>query len=204
MSALENDRENRPAFTAQLPPAVRYCNELSSTAKLLFAEVSALCLAEGFCWASNGYFARLFGVTKIQVSRLLKQLSDAGFIEIKQFRERANYREIHMLPTAFSGCNPMEKQVEAPINKNVKGVNKNDKRVLTKMLRGINKNVNSYKEKNIKEKYKGKGTHHFSSDFSSKPRAKSFDQIDREAAAAFTKNSIAEFLADQGGSHVAN
>ena len=201
---MDNVRENRPAFTAQLPPAVRYSSELGSTAKLLFAEVSALCLAEGFCWASNGYFAELFGVTKVQISRLLRQLSDADFVEIKQFPERANYREIHMLPAAFSGYNSSKKQVEAPINKNVKGINKNDKRVLTKMLTGLNKNVKTYIGEKYKEKYKGKGTPRFSSDFSSKPHPKSFDQIDREEAAAFTKNSIAEFLADQGGSHVAN
>ena len=53
-----------PGFTALLPPRVRYDKELRSTAKLLYAEISAMADVTGFCWASNRYLGELFGVTK--------------------------------------------------------------------------------------------------------------------------------------------
>ena len=45
--------EVRRSYWAQLPSEVRYSGELSSTAKLLYAELSALIGEDGYCWATN-------------------------------------------------------------------------------------------------------------------------------------------------------
>lgn len=70
-------------YYAIIPSKVRYDKELSPNAKLIFGELVILCQKEGFCWASNGYFARLYGVDKRSVSRWLKQLADRGYIFYK-------------------------------------------------------------------------------------------------------------------------
>jgi DNA-binding transcriptional ArsR family regulator len=144
--------ENRPAFTAQMPPAVRYSYELSSTAKLLFCEISALTLAEGFCWASNDYFSMLFDISRDRISRLIRSLKNAGFIETKLDKRRGNYREIYILPAAFMGCKSPGSSVVAPIGKNNNTCSQKDQDLLVKKPSPIGEKVKSY----IGEKYKGK------------------------------------------------
>ncbi len=70
-------------YYAVIPASVRYDEMLKDKAKLLYGEITALTNAQGFCWASNSYFAELYNVTKETISRLLKNLSDRGYITIK-------------------------------------------------------------------------------------------------------------------------
>ena len=59
----------RGAYNAVLPADVRYDDELKPNAKILYAEITALCDSRGYCWATNGYFAKLYNVTEATVSR---------------------------------------------------------------------------------------------------------------------------------------
>lgn len=68
--------EVRRSYWAQLPSEVRYSVELSSTAKLLYAELSALIGEDGYCWATNTYFAGVLGVSERTISRM--HFSDGG------------------------------------------------------------------------------------------------------------------------------
>ena len=72
---------------AVIPAAVRYDSELRPNAKLLYGELSALAVAEGYCWASNSYLADLFGLSKKTVEALIKQLRDRGHIEVEMDRD---------------------------------------------------------------------------------------------------------------------
>mgnify|MGYP002566102216 CR=1 FL=1 len=72
--------EVRRSYWAQLPSEVRYSEELSSTAKLLYAELSALIGEDGYCWATNTYFAGVLGVSERTISRMISQMEAAGFI----------------------------------------------------------------------------------------------------------------------------
>lgn len=58
----------RPTFYAVIPAHVRYAN-ISAHAKLLYGELTALTEKEGFCWASNGYLAKLYDAGSRSVSR---------------------------------------------------------------------------------------------------------------------------------------
>jgi hypothetical protein len=49
----------KPSYWAVLPAAIRYDPEIPASAKLLYAEISALTDQRGFCWASNAYFVDL-------------------------------------------------------------------------------------------------------------------------------------------------
>ena len=73
----------RPAYWAVIPADVRYDDDLPANAKLLYGEITALCNSEGYCWASNEYFARLFGWATKSVTRLVSALRDAGHIEVE-------------------------------------------------------------------------------------------------------------------------
>lgn len=71
-----------------LPAEVRYDKELPANAKLLFVEITALCRKQGYCWATNAYFAELLGAAERTVTRWVKILCDKGycFTTTKTFR----------------------------------------------------------------------------------------------------------------------
>ena len=65
-----------------LPPQVRFDQQLPFSAKVLYAEVAALCDQQGYCWASNHYFATLYNVQAKVVSRWINQLRRRGYIHV--------------------------------------------------------------------------------------------------------------------------
>ena len=71
-----------PGYTALLPPRIRYDKTMPSTAKLLYAEITAMTDVTGYCWASNKYLGRLVGVEETRVSRLIAQMVAAGYLEL--------------------------------------------------------------------------------------------------------------------------
>lgn len=67
-------------------------------AKLLYGEITALANQEGYCWATNGYFAKLYKVSEKQVSLWFKQLVDHKFIEIELIKnEKGTLRKSYLL-----------------------------------------------------------------------------------------------------------
>lgn len=72
-----------PSFYAVIPAHVRYCKELEANAKLLYGELTALANMSGYCWASNQYFAELYGVEVRSIQNWLESLKKHGFIHIE-------------------------------------------------------------------------------------------------------------------------
>lgn len=70
-----------PNYYAIIPADVRYSSELSANEKLLYGEITALCGKTGECWASNGYFAKLYGVDARTIRRWVSKLVSLGFVE---------------------------------------------------------------------------------------------------------------------------
>ena len=97
----------RPAYYAVLPAGVRYDESLPASAKLLYAEVTALARAEGYCWAANDYFAKLYGVKADTISRLLGQLEARGYLRREVLRDDATNevqgRRIWIVPLPEAG-----------------------------------------------------------------------------------------------------
>ena len=102
--------EQQKAYYAIIPAEVRYDKDLAPNAKLLYGEITALCNDKGYCWATNQYFADLYKVSKITVSRWISTLNKKGYISIDTlYREGTKEligRHIYIVNT--------------PINKNVK------------------------------------------------------------------------------------
>lgn len=74
---------NEPGYYAIIPANVRYDSKLPANAKLLYGEITALCNKEGYCWATNDYFAELYNTTDKTISRWIKHLKDRELIECK-------------------------------------------------------------------------------------------------------------------------
>ena len=63
------NEENRPSYYAIIPSNVRYCEELKYPERLLYGEITALAGKEGYCFATNKYFAELYHVIPGTISR---------------------------------------------------------------------------------------------------------------------------------------
>ena len=72
----------KPSFYAVIPADVRYDEDLSSTAKLLYAEITALANSKGYCFATNAYFAQLYKLTTRNVANIISQLAKKSYIEV--------------------------------------------------------------------------------------------------------------------------
>jgi hypothetical protein len=69
------------SYYAIIPASVRYDKDLTPNAKLLYGEITALCNEKGYCWASNKYFAELYGVSKVSISKWIRALCKRGHIQ---------------------------------------------------------------------------------------------------------------------------
>ena len=76
----------KPSYYAIIPADVRYSN-LKPNAKLLYGEITALSSKEGYCFATNNYFATLYGVPKNPISLWVSQLNKQGFISVELIKK---------------------------------------------------------------------------------------------------------------------
>jgi len=111
----------KPNYYAVIPAEVRYSINLTPNAKLLYAEITALSQKDGSCWASNKYFSNLYNVSTVTVSRWISSLVENNFIN-REIVYKKGTKEIdkRYLQLCNGGIN---KNVNAPINKNVKDNN---------------------------------------------------------------------------------
>jgi DNA-binding transcriptional ArsR family regulator len=129
--------ELKKSYYAIIPAEVRYDEELPPNAKLLYGEITSLCNEKGYCWATNQYFADLYKVSKITVSRWISTLYKKGYIAVETLYKEGTKEiiERHLYI------------VNTPINKNVNRYIQND-------LEGINEIVNTPINKNVKDNNK--------------------------------------------------
>jgi hypothetical protein len=122
----------KPNYYSYIPAHVRYA-DITPNAKLLYAEITALLQMNGVCFASNQYFSKLYGKNKVTISRWISELKRNGFIKIS-FTYKEGSKEI----------------ANRYIQICYEGINKNDKEVLTKLLKNnntINNNNTTYSNK---------------------------------------------------------
>lgn len=93
---MQNNSMDTPSYYAILPSDVRYDSNLSSSEKLLYAELTALCSKHGYCWASNSYFSELYKVNKNTVSSWVSSLVKRDYIEIDVDRSKGNLRKVYL------------------------------------------------------------------------------------------------------------
>ena len=135
----------KPSYWAVLPAAIRYDPEITAGAKLLYAEITSLADARGYCWATNGYFQKLYGISEPTVQRYLRALKAAGYIRIQDGNGGSAVRRI------YAGVNPLGtnpvKNDGVPPSKLTGGDVKNDGGSPSKMTGStINKKIKQEKE----------------------------------------------------------
>ena len=135
----------RPSYYAVIPADVRYDEQIPPNAKLLYGEISALIGKDGFCYASNAYFMKLFGFSDPTISRLISQLEKAGYIQREIEKDdsgQVKRRKIYLSVSVPEIQPPIKNDTPLP-SKLMGGGIKND---------GENNKSNTRKEKNKKEK----------------------------------------------------
>ena len=154
---MENEQ---PSYYAIIPASVRY-DKIPANAKLLYGEITALCNANGYCWASNQYFASLYGVTTQAISKWVNLLAKAGHIKLKY---EYNGKEIKQRHIYIS-----EKEVSI----NIVGVSTNDEKGINKRLKGYQQMIkdnntknNTYNISYVEELAKGNNTKELEDKFS--------------------------------------
>lgn len=124
------------SYYAVIPASVRYDKSLSANAKLLYGEITALCNEQGYCWATNAYFANLYGVDKRSITRWVTDLQHAGYIVVDA--ENGDKRRITMT---------------TGVDKNVVGYRQNCRGGIDKNVHHNNTMNNTMnKKENVKEK----------------------------------------------------
>ncbi|MFV5767249.1 helix-turn-helix domain-containing protein [Mammaliicoccus sciuri] len=124
----------RPSYYSIITANVRYDNRLTDSEKLLFAEITSLSNKFGYCTATNRYFAELYEVTKVTISRRISKLKEYGYVKIEIVREGNEIKQRKLYPITI----PI-----APINTNDNtGINNDDNTPInTNDNTGINTNV---------------------------------------------------------------
>ena len=144
---------------------VRYDEDLTASAKILYSEITALANKDGYCYANNSYFSKLYKVSNVTISRWISQLVDKGYIKrIIEKKEGTNEiigrrlypvinkdikenEEIEIANEDYINTNndlPIDDIDNTPINKNVKRpINKNVKPPINKIVKDNNTSINN-------------------------------------------------------------
>ena len=72
--------KEKPSYYAIIPATIRYDKSLTPNAKLLYAEITALCNMNGKCNASTKYFSDLYEVSRVSIQNWLKLLEENNYI----------------------------------------------------------------------------------------------------------------------------
>lgn len=76
------NEEIKSNYYAIIPAVVRYDNELTDKAKLLYGEITCLSSKEGYCFATNNYFAKLYRCTTRAIQNTISKLQERGYIRV--------------------------------------------------------------------------------------------------------------------------
>lgn len=101
-----------PSYYAVIPANVRYDKKLSANAKLLYGEITALCNEKGYCWATNGYFADLYGVSDRSISTWVNSLVSNGYL-LSSIKYKKGSREVESRILSVASI-PIEENFHTP------------------------------------------------------------------------------------------
>ena len=89
-----NEEDEKPSYYSVLTADVRYDKNLSYGARLLYSEITALSGRDGYCYASNSYFSKAYGVSDVSIQNWLKNLKDCGYIQVS-VNYKADSKEVN-------------------------------------------------------------------------------------------------------------
>ena len=129
-----------PAYYGILPANVRYDKNLKPMEKIMYSELTALSNKNGYCNATNSYFAELYEVSKNTVSLWISDLEKAGYIKTKLIYESGtkNIKERRIFI-----ADPITKNDDTYYEKEVDPITKNNDTPITKNREDNNTSINN-------------------------------------------------------------
>lgn len=106
-----------PAYYSILTANVRYDNELKANEKLLFSEITALSNKDGYCHATNKYFAQLYDKNQWTISDWINHLKKKGYLKVLMIRDGKQIKERRLFPIST----PIGKNPNTPLEKSQEG-----------------------------------------------------------------------------------
>lgn len=76
---MNKDKKN---YYAIIPANVRYDKRLSPLTRLIYGEITALTNEKGYCFATNAYFANLYSMSNVSISRCISELKEHNYIRV--------------------------------------------------------------------------------------------------------------------------
>ena len=130
----------RPGYYGILPANIRYDKNLKPMEKIMYSELTALSNKNGYCNATNSYFAELYEVSKNTVSLWIGDLEKAGYIKTKLIYESGtkNIKERRIYI-----ADPITKNDDTYHEKEVDPITKNDDTPITKNREDNNTSINN-------------------------------------------------------------
>lgn len=137
--------DDKPGYFAILPAKIRYADDLSSSQILMFAEITALSNKDGYCSASNNYFAKLYDVDPSTVSKWVTGLKKGGYIKVEYHKENGQIKGRKVRPLVDHKGSEIN---QGGIEKTAKGVLKKDQGGIEKNAKHNNTSNNNTRENN--------------------------------------------------------
>lgn len=81
------EKEDNVGYYSIIPATILYNKELKANEKLLYAIITSLACKEGYCFATNHYFAEELGVHPKTVSSWVSDLRDKNYIKVEMVRK---------------------------------------------------------------------------------------------------------------------
>ncbi|ADK30624.1 helix-turn-helix domain-containing protein [Brachyspira pilosicoli] len=77
-----NNNKDKKNYYAIIPANVRYDKRLSPLTRLIYGEITALSNEKGYCFATNAYFANLYSMSNVSISRCISELKEHNYIMV--------------------------------------------------------------------------------------------------------------------------
>lgn len=114
---MKNEIKETPGYYAIITADVRYDNNLSANAKLIYAELTALVSVNGYAHPSNRFLAELYNLSERSIIRIINQLEKLEYITTeKSITSKGTFRKIYINANSKK---PRDKNVTPPRDKNV-------------------------------------------------------------------------------------
>lgn len=159
---MEEKIGNKVGYYSIIPSKILYNKELKANEKLLYAMITSLACKEGYCFATNNYFAKELGVHPKTISSWISDLREKNYLKVdivrnenKQIIQRKIY--INDVPYPLNNGYQYQSKNGQAINQkmegnNIKYNNKYNNKVQKKYISSY-ENQREYNEEFLKSLY---------------------------------------------------
>ena len=86
---MNNIKQDLPKYKIYLPSGVRFHPNLHQGAKWLLGEIACPSVKNGFCFATNSFFAKIYGVHNRTISEWIRNLKTEKLIKIQHIKSKS-------------------------------------------------------------------------------------------------------------------